>query len=897
MPGLGTTFGRGGATTFVQDLRNSDCILIEGSNFAECHPVAFRFVMQAKERGAKIIHVDPRFTRTSAVADVYAPIRSGTDIVFLGAMISWMLENERYFKEYVLAFTNASYLVREDFQDTEDLDGLFSGWQGNGGSQGADHARDRGSQGLMGADAHLKAPGTYDPETWQFETEEVPRFDGEGTVRIPKRDETLQHPRCVINVLRRHFARYTPEMVEDVCGTPRESFEQIAHLLADNSTRERTTAFAYAVGWTQHTVGVQYIRTAAILQTLLGNMGRPGGGIMALRGHANIQGATDIPTLYDLLPGYLPMPSALRNEQTLADYIAAARKPTGWLSNTSKYIVSLLKAYYGDAATAENDYCFDYLPQIAGDYSALPTQMSMKDGYVDGYFVIGQNPAVSGLNSEMARAAMERLKWMVVVDSYETETAAFFKREGADPSSIGTEMFFLPAATVLEKEGTMVNTNRLLQWHDRAVHPAGDARSDLYFFYELGKRLKALYAGSSDPKDRPILDLTWSYESDDAEERKLGEPSASKVLREINGYEVEPGTAPDACRQVAAFADLKDDGSTASGCWIYCGVYPAATTNRARNRKGDDAGSLDWGFAWPANRRMLYNRASADADGKPWSERKKYMYWDETARRWAGPDVPDFPIGKAPNEPAKPGASGIDAHSGSDPFIMQLDGRAQLFVASSLKDGPLPAHYEPLESPVHNAVYAQQNNPSLREWDRSDNPTNGTDNPDYPYVMTTYRLTEQSGIMTRYIPWLAELQPALFAEIDPELAVIKGLRNGDWVTVVTKLGEIEARALVSGRMRPLRLGKGRRVHQIGVPYNYGNLGFATGDAIGQLVPLAMDPNVSIHEAKTITCNIRAGRRASYESDRAVDENVPASERTQHGTSKAHGADAGAAAGD
>ena len=889
MPGLGTSFGRGGATTFVQDLANSDCILIEGSNFAECHPVAFRFVMQAKERGAKIIHVDPRFTRTSAVADVYAPIRSGTDIVFLGALISWILENERYFKDYVSAFTNASFLVREDFGDTEDLGGLFSGWQE--GTDPATHAFDRGSQSGMGGDDQLIAPGTYDPATWAFDTEEVPRFDGEGTIRIPKRDETLRDPRCVINVLRRHFARYTPEMVEDVCGTPSASFYEIANLLADNSGRERTTAFAYAVGWTQHTVGVQYIRTAAILQTLLGNMGRPGGGIMALRGHANIQGATDIPTLYDMLPGYLPMPSALRDEQTLDEFIASARKPTGWWSNAAKYVVSLLKAYYGDAATPENDFCFDYLPQIAGDYSALPTQMSMKDGLVDGYFVIGQNPASSGLNAEMARAAMERLEWMVVLDAYETETASFWKREGVDPASIGTEMFFLPTATILEKEGTMVNTNRLLQWHDRAIEPAGEARTDLFFFYDLGKRLKALYAESTDPKDRPILDLTWDYESDDAHERAKGEPSATKVLQEINGYVTSPGRSRDDSPQVATFADLADDGSTAAGCWIFTGVFPDKTTNRARSRKGDDEASLEWGFAWPANRRMLYNRASADPAGKPWSERKKYLYWDEAAKKWAGPDVPDFPATKSPHEPAKPGASGVDAHSGADPFIMQLDGRAQLFVPASLKDGPLPAHYEPLESPVDNLVYRQQNNPTLREWDRRDNRYNATESPDYPYVMTTYRLTEQSGIMTRYVPWLAELQPALFAEIDPELAVIKGIRNGGWMTVVTKLGEIEARALVSGRMRPLKLGRGRRVHTVGVPYNYGTLGNAVGDSVGALIPLAMDPNVSIHEAKTTTCNVRAGRRSGYVADEELaDLDVPPSERREHGKSRAHGAD-------
>jgi formate dehydrogenase major subunit len=894
VPGLGASFGRGGATTFVQDLVNADCILIEGSNFAECHPVAFRFVMQAKERGAKIIHVDPRFTRTSAVADLYAPIRSGTDIVFLGALINWMIANERYFKEYVLAYTNASYLVAEEFVDTEDLDGLFSGWISDPPPEPHGHEQERGVQVHDGSATHDPGnrpepmPGTYDSATWTFEMEEVPRFDGVGTVKIPKRDETLQHPRCVLNVLKRHFSRYTAQMVEDVCGTPAESFEQIANILADNSGRERTTAFAYAVGWTQHTVGVQYIRTAGILQSLLGNIGRPGGGIMALRGHANIQGATDIPTLYDLLPGYLPMPSALREEQTYAEYLKGATKP-GWWSNTPKYMTSLLKAYYGAAATPENDFCFEYLPQISGDHSVLPTQFSMKDGNVKGYFVIGMNPAASGQNAELVRAACERLEWMVVVDSYETETASFWHREGTDPSTIGTEMFYLPAATVLEKDGTMVNTNRMLQFHDKAVQPAGASKSDLYLIYHLGLRLRKLYANSTDPKDRPILDLTWDYPHEDEHERMRGEPSVVKVLQEINGYKVEPGKPGYDCEQVAAFTDLKDDGSTASGAWIFTGVFPDKATNVARNRVKDDWTSLGWGFAWPANRRMLYNRASADPDGKPWSERKKYMYWDEEAKKWAGPDVPDFPAGKSPHTPAKPGAVGVDAHSGSDPFIMQPDGRMQIFAAGTLKDGPFPTHYEPLESIARNLLYGQEKNPALRQWARDDNRYNGTDNPDYPYVLTTYRLTEHSGIMTRYVPWLAELQPALFVEIDPELAVLKGIKNGGWATVTTRVGEIEARALVSGRMRPLRLGKGRRVHQIGLPYNYGTLGHANGDSSGQLVALAMDPNVSIHEAKTITCTIRPGRRAAYVRDE-VDADVPPLEHTTSGQSFAHGKD-------
>ena len=870
MPGLGTSFGRGGATNFLEDLPNADCVLIEGSNFAEAHPVGFRFVMEAKERGAKIIHVDPRFTRTSALADFHVPIRSGTDIVFLGGVINWVLQNEAYFKEYVAAYTNASYIVNEQFKDAEDLDGLFSGFVA----------------GTDNAEAEKAEAARYETSSWDFEYDIVP-IPGQKTTtaKVVRRDPTLQHPRSVLQILKRHFSRYTPEMVETVCGSPREKFIEVCRTLAQNSGRERTSAFAYALGWTQHTVGVQFIRTASILQLLLGNIGRPGGGIMALRGHANIQGATDIATLYDLLPGYLPMPSALREEQTLSEYIARNAKPTGWWVNLPKYIVSLLKAFYGDAATKENDFCYDYLPQISGDHSALPTTFAMKDGTVKGYFVIGQNPGSSSQNAELTRSAMERLEWMVNVDSYETETASFWNREGADPSTIGTECFYLPAATVLEKEGVMVNTNRVLQFHDKALEPAGASESDAWILYQLGKRLKALYASSTDPKDRPILDMTWDYEHEDAHEREHGEPSVRKIMHEMNGYRTASG------EQVTGFTELADDGSTAAGAWIYSGVTPDKETHLARNRNGATTPSLDWGFAWPANRRLMYNRASADPEGRPWSERKKYVWWDEAAQQWTGSDVPDFPKSKAPDTPAIPGARGLDAHSGSDPFIMQTDGLGALFVSSGLADGPLPTHYEPLASVIPNLVYEQQHNPLLRQWKRQDNRYNGAVNSEYPYVLTTYRITEYSGIMTKYIPWLAELQPAAFCEIDPELAVQKGIRNGGWATIATAAGEIEVRALVTGRMKPLRVGKGQRVHQIGIPYNYGRLGFAKGDTSGDLIPLALDPNVSIHEAKSLTCTIRAGRRAARTPQNGDQRATFTTDQDPSGQPTTHGADA------
>jgi len=798
VPGLGTSFGRGGATSYVQDLQNADCILIEGSNFAEAHPVAFRFVMKAKERGATIVHVDPRFTRTSALADIYVALRSGSDIALLGGIVNHVLATESYFRDYVLAYTNAAYLVREDFRDTEDLAGLFSGY-----------------------DEDARA---YDPATWEFERS----ADGE-----PVRDATLAHPRCVLAVLRRHFARYTPAMVERVCGVSQAQFLDVCDTLVRNSGRDRTTAFAYSVGWTQHTVGVQYIRTAAILQLLLGNIGRPGGGIMALRGHANIQGATDIATLYDLLPGYLPMPSTARDEQTLAAYARTNVAASGWWTHAKAYIVSLLKAYWGAAATAENDFCYDYLPQNTGDHSTLPMQVAMADGKVRGAFVIGQNPAASGQNAAMIHAGLERLEWLVVADAYETETASFWRRDGADAARIGTECFFIPTATILEKAGTMVNTNRLLQWHDRAIEPVGASITDARMIYDLGRRLRALYAGSTDPKDRPLLDLTWEYGED--------EPDPLRVLQEINGYDVRSG------EQLRSFTELRDDGSTAAGAWIYTGVCPDAETNNARARNGDDAAALGWGFAWPANRRMLYNRASADPAGRPWSERKAYVWWNPDAGAWTGRDVADVVPGAAPGKD-------------DGPFLMQTDGRGALFVAGdALRDGPLPAHYEPMASPVENALYPVRNNPAARLWRRADNRVDEAEGAQYPHVLTTYRITEMSGIMTRCIPWLAELQPAAFCEIDPQLAVEQGIASGDTVTVSTALGEMECKALVSGRLRPLRVG-GKRVHTVGIPYNYGALGFASGESPGALIPIVADPNVTIHESKSLTCAIRKGGR-------------------------------------
>ena len=842
---MGTSFGRGGATTFQQDLQNSDCIVIEGSNMAECHPVGFQWVMEAKRRGATIIHVDPRFTRTSAVADVHVPIRAGSDIAFLGGIVRYILENNRYFHDYVLNYTNAAAIIEESFQDTEDLNGLFSGWNAE--------------------------KGEYDPQSWAYKGVQVGPAAGQremytaeshaerGTqMAHVERDETLQNPKCVFQLTRRHYSRYTPEMVEEVCGVPPALFLRVAETLCRNSGRERTSAFCYAVGWTQHTAGVQFIRTAAIIQLLLGNIGRPGGGIMALRGHARIQGSTDIPTLYNLLPGYLPVPKA-KNDHTLADYMKNNSTDSGWWSEFPKYYVSLMKAWFGDAAQKENDWCYDFLPFLTGDHSHMTTVADMADGKVKGYFVMGENPVVGSMNGALHRKGMRKLDWLVVRDFALTETADFWRpcasHDGVPPEQIATEVFFFPAAAHTEKDGSFTNTQRLLQWHHKAVEPQGDCRSELDFIFKMGQRLRAKYAGSQEPKDQALLKLTWDYPL----EGPLAEPSAEAVLAEINGYTVADR------KPVALFPDLKDDGSTACGCWIYCGSYKDGVNQTARRKPGEKQTWVapEWGWAWPANRRILYNRASADPEGRPWSERKKYVWWDAEKKQWTGEDVPDFIKDRPPSYRPSNDAHGTATISGIDPFIMNADGKGWIFAPNGLLDGPLPTHYEPQESVVENPLYAQQSNPAKMEWRRRDNPyAKAWNDPRYPYVITTYRLTEHhtAGGMTRWLSWLAELQPEMFCEVSPALAAERGLSNGGWATITTARARIHARVLVTERIHPLRI-KNRVIHQIGLPYHWGSKGLVRGDSANDLISFVADPNVSIQESKALTGDIQAGRSA------------------------------------
>jgi len=845
---------------------------------AECHPVGFQWVMEAKARGAKVIHIDPRFTRTSAVADTHVPLRAGSDIAFLGGIVNHILANEKYFREYVVSYTNAATILREDFQDTDDLDGLFSGYDPETNSY------DTTSWGYEGIDAEPPAAGVREVDSTEAgggkdagqEGSQKSRAAGDelggrgasisgGTV---ERDETLQHPRCVFQVLKRHYARYTPEMVEQVCGVPQELFLQVCEAVEANSGRDRTTAWVYSVGWTHHSVGVQYIRGSAIIQLLLGNMGRPGGGILALRGHASIQGSTDIPTLFNILPGYLPMRKA-GLDPTLRDYLDSISSPgqKGFWANADAYTASLLKSYWGDAATQDNDFCFDYLPRLTGDHGTYQTAMRMNDGLVDGFFVVGQNPAVGSAHGRLQRLGMANLKWLVVRDFQLIESATFWK-DGPEVATgelvtedIATEVFVFPAAAYTEKDGTFTQTQRMLQWHHKAVEPPGDARSELHFYFHLGRLIRERLAGSTLERDRPILDLAWDYPTDER-----GEPSADAVLQEVNGRHL---TGDKAGQMLSGFAEMKPDGSTSGGCWIYSGVYADGVNQAKRRKPGREQSWVapEWGWAWPMNRRILYNRASADPDGKPWSERKAYVWWDEDAGRWGGHDVPDFQVTKSPHFRPEPDASGTDALAGDDPFVMQSDGKGWLYAPAGILDGPLPAHYEPVESPVRNALYHQQANPTREIYKRKDNLSNPSP-PDrgwdvFPYVFTTYRLTEHhtAGGMSRWLPYLSELQPEFFCEVSPELARERGLEHLGWATVTTARTAIEARVMVTDRMVPLRLGD-QVVQQVGLPYHWGVGGAAlvSGDSANDLFGVQLDANVHIQESKVASCDIQPGRR-------------------------------------
>lgn len=842
---LGPTFGRGAMTNHWVDLKNSDVILIMGSNAAENHPISFRWITKAmEERGAKLIVADPRFTRSASKADLYVPFRSGTDIAFIGGLINYTIQNKLYNEEYVKAYTNALTLISPDYKGPAELDGLFSGYN--------------------------QASRSYNNASWQYQKETVKAKDASGNeveVSVPKQAASLDDPQCVFALLKKHFSRYTPEMVERICGTPKDQFLKVAELYCSTGAPDKSGTIMYAMGTTQHTVGSQNIRAYAILQLLLGNIGVPGGGVNALRGESNVQGSTDMALLYQDLPGYLGLPT--NKQPDYKTYIAKFDKTSYW-SNGPRFFNSLMKAWFGAKASKENDYAFDYIPKRSGDYSVIPMFEAMYKGTIKGLFVMGQNPFVSGPNARFERKAFENLDWLVVMELFDTETSSFWRAPGVDPKAIKTEVFLLPAADAMEKTGSVVNSGRTIQWRTQVATPPGEAQNDIWIIDRMMRAIKAAYQGSTDLKDRPILDLVWDYDDP---------PQAELVAREINGYALED--VKDANGNVlvakgavipsfATIASAANPDAIACGAWIYGGYWAPAddgtgTIMPAAKRRGQkDPGGVGthpyWAWTWPANRHTIYNRASARPDGKPWSEAKKLIWWDEAKKAWTGYDVPDFAPTKAPDAKANPAGVGLAAQSGTDAFIMKADGKAWLFAPSAMNEGPFPEHYEPLESPIANVLSKTQFNPVIKvfDTDRGKEIGDNVGTPDqFPIVCTTFRLTEhwQSGAMTRYLPWQSEAQPGMFVEISKELAAEKGIKNGDLIEVSSARGKIRAVAMVTTRWKPYTI-DGKTVHHIGMPWHFAWQGIARGASANDLTPHVGDGNTTIPEYKAFLVDVK-----------------------------------------
>jgi formate dehydrogenase major subunit len=801
------------------DIKNTDVILAMGGNPAENHPVGFKWFLEArKTRGAKIVAVDPRFTRTGAVADLYAPVRAGTDTAFLLGIIRYALETKRFHADYVKLHTNAALLVNPAFDFN---DGLFSGFD--------------------------EKTGAYAKDSWSYQ------LDDKG---MAKSDPTLSDPRCVLQLLKEHVDRYTPEMVERICGTPKDRFLKVCDIVTSTGNAERVGTITYALGWTQHSTGVQIIRAAAMLQLLLGNVGRPGGGVNAFRGHSNIQGATDTAGTFDILPGYLKTPSA--QWTTLKEYIDAntpkllAPSMNYW-QNYDKFMVSLLKAAYGKAATKENDFGYDWLPKVDGNYSWMyicddmyrgsSTRAGGKEPGPEGFISFGMNPVGLGPNSKKWIAALSKLKWLVVVENVETETAGFWKApkqyEGPDASAIPTEVFLLPAADFAEKDGTFTNSARWIQWKWKALDPPGQAKSDQEVLSRIFLAVRDLYRKEGGALPEALANLSWSYTNP-------VEPDLGDVLKEINGKALADIPDPadktktkilkTAGQQVDGFGQLQNDGTTMCGNWLHSGVFTEAGNNAQRRVTADPTGLgmySNWGFSWPANRRIMYNRASADAEGKPWDPKRPGIAWN--GEKWVG-DVPDM----KPDAP--PGTYGA--------FIMLPEGLGRLFSAA-LNDGPFPEHYEAIEAPIDNLLHPKvTSNPASKKFS-SDKDVYGK-KEDFPIVCTTYRLTEHFHYWTQHQHQgvLNELQPGFFVEIPEELAKQKGIANGSQVKVTSARGSIEGMAMVTKRLAPMKI-DGKEMWQIGFPIHWGYAGDPshTGPLANLLTPSAMDPNTWTPEFK------------------------------------------------
>jgi formate dehydrogenase major subunit len=800
------------------DIKNADIILIMGGNAAEAHPCGFKWVIEAKVHNhAKLIVVDPRFTRSASVADLYVPIRPGSDIAFLGGVIKYLLDNDAIHHEYVKNYTDFAFVVREDFSFA---DGLYSGWNSDQGS--------------------------YDKSSWDYER---------GKDGYVVADPTLQHPRCVYNLLKQHYSRYTPELVERTCGTPQEKFAEVCKLIASTSTPTRVMTIMYALGWTQHSIGSQIIRTGAMVQLLLGNIGVAGGGMNALRGHSNIQGLTDLGLMADLLPGYLSMPR--ENEQDYEQYIAKrTQKPLrpnqmSYWQNYSKFHVSLMKAWWGDAATKENNWGYDYISKLDKPYDMLAAYQLMVDGKMNGYVCQGFNPLASAPNKAKMIAAFSKLKFMVVMDPLRTETSEFWRNHGevndVDPSKIDTEIIRLPTTCFAEEEGALVSSGRWLQWHWKGADPPGEARNDMEIMSDIFLKLRELYRKDGGAYPDPIVKLAWPY-------IHKGDASAEELAKEYNGRALADLTDPKdktkiirkAGEQLSGFGELRDDGTTLSGCWIYCGAWTEAGNLMARRDDSDPTGigqTRNWAWAWPANRRVLYNRASCDLQGKPFDPDLKLIAWN--GKSWSGVDVPDF---KADEDPAQ----------GMGPFIMNPEGVARFFARGGMAEGPFPEHYEPFETPVgYNPLHPKSTtavqSPAARIY-KDDRDALGKADA-FPCVATTYRLTEHFHFWTKHVELNAVIQPEQFVEIGEVHAKELGVKAGDRVKVSSNRGYIKAVAVVTKRIKPMKI-EGKPVHTVGIPIHWGFIGATKpGYLANTLTPVVGDGNTQTPEFKAFLVKV------------------------------------------
>lgn len=806
-------------TNHYIDMRNSDCILIMGSNAAEHHPMAFKWMLKAKERGATLIHVDPRFTRTSARCDFHVPLRSGTDIAFLGGMINYIITKKKYFKEYVINYTNASFIIGKDYSFN---DGLFSGY-------------DAGKR-------------KYSKDTWELEK------DGRG---IPKRDMTLSDPRCVFQMMQKHYSRYTLDKVSSITGVSKENLLKVYEVYSATGVPDKAGTEAYALGWTHHTSGSQNIRTMSIIQMLLGNMGIAGGGINAMRGEPNVQGSTDQAILYNILPGYLKMPSASLESigHYLEKYTPVSKDPqsANYYQNYPKFFVSFLKALYDDKATKENGFGYNWLPKLddGKHYSTMHLFDAMYAGKVKGYFCVGADTAVSTPNSNKVRKAMHNLDWMVGENIFNNETYEFWRGPGVDPKKVKTECFLLPAAATMEKEGSQSNSGRMIQWKYKAAEAPGDGLPVGEIEIKIMAAVKKLYEKEGGPNAEAIVNLYWDYLD------KNGHFDAMKVSKRLNGVFLKDTVIEDKVKKtktefkkgqcVPGFGNLLDDGSTCSGNWVHSGSFGADGENKMAKRGKDDPTGLglypNWAYVWPVNRRIMYNRASCDPTGKPYNPKRKILEW--VGDKWVG-DVPDGPWPPM-----------ADKEKGKYPFIMKTDGVGAIF-GPGMVDGPFPEHYEPLEGPLSkNPISGQLINPAIEIF-KSDMDKIERASAKYPLVCTTYSCTEHwcTGALTRWQAWLLEAMPEAYVEIGEKLAKEKGIKNGAKVKVSSVRGSVKCVAMVTKRLKPFLI-EGKTVHQVGLPFNYGWLFPKDNedDSTNFLTPTVGDANTFCPEYKAFMVNV------------------------------------------